>query len=343
MEEAFRRVGTRITRGCFNVTDLGYRPVPMMYPYAVAEELGCSNYGKDENDNFKHFFGLLANSDNFMEALTEIWAEISAEMAALKADYGQLSDRQLRIDENAVTRIREFFWYFYSYHPFYDDVISDNAATIEFLRSTLNAFEDVRNLMLTQIKIMIERELGRESEWKAAIPEPYLSIWYDYAVCVDNCPIPLPWTSWSCHCKKGSELSLLLGDDSNPDGLPECDCQKQKRYRVQVCRDNNHNYDDDYQNDGTKNYQNDGNCRDTENADEITQDNCLSCNIYHENLWNGDAPLDVADRYEQKLECKNYGWSAPWTDENDRPEEDDAASYKGLNMRRVFYASERQF
>ena len=37
-------------------------------------------------------------------------------------------------------------------------------------------------------------------------------------------------------------MNLLNGDtyaERNPDNLPECDCSKQQRYRVQVCNDRN--------------------------------------------------------------------------------------------------------
>ena len=45
-----------------------------------------------------------------------------------------------------------------------------------------------------------------------------------------ECPIPLPWTSWNCHCPT---LSVI-----NTENLPICDCGKTdtiQRSRIQFC------------------------------------------------------------------------------------------------------------
>ena len=64
------------------------------------------------------------------------------------------------------------------------------------------AVEEIKELFETQIMVMIELEIKRGSVWKQQIVEPYKIVVYDFAQCVDDCPIPLPWTSWSCHCIK---------------------------------------------------------------------------------------------------------------------------------------------
>ena len=99
--------------------------------------------------------------------------------------------------------------------------------------------EEIATRMQTQIKLIIEAEIKRGTEWKTAIPEPYLTLWYDVAICIDDCPLPLPWSSWSCHCQLGSDYNTRSGDDSNPDDLPDCPCAKTARYRIQMCKDNN--------------------------------------------------------------------------------------------------------
>ena len=42
-----------------------------------------------------------------------------------------------------------------------------------------------------------------DADVRAAIPEPYLTYQVQEAICPSNCPVPLPWTSWSCHCDQG--------------------------------------------------------------------------------------------------------------------------------------------
>ena len=86
---------------------------------------------------------------------------------------------------------------------------------------------------------------------RAAIPEPYLTYQVQEAVCPSNCPVPLPWTSWNCHCDQGSTASDndvdadTLDGTRNPDNLPACDCGKVSRKRYQIC------YDDDSTDDVT--------------------------------------------------------------------------------------------
>ena len=84
------------------------------------------------------------------------------------------------------------------------------AADVEVDRRELKrAAEEIRELFLNQIMYMIELEIGRGTAWKDHISEPYKTVVYDFAQCVDDCPIPLPWTSWSCHCYKVSGRILL--------------------------------------------------------------------------------------------------------------------------------------
>ena len=45
-----------------------------------------------------------------------------------------------------------------------------------------------------------------------------------------ECPIPLPWSSWNCHCPNLSNV--------NTDNLPICECGKTdtvQRSRIQLC------------------------------------------------------------------------------------------------------------
>ena len=174
----------------------------------------------------------------------------------------------------------------------------------------LTDMEAIDYLLITQIKLIIEAEIKRGSEWKEAIPEPYLTMWYDVAICIDDCPVPLPWTSWSCHCQLGSSMNAIRGSNDNPDNLPDCACSKSARFRVQICKDNNA----------------DENCRDNvDNLDNFEPDStCLSCNIYPDNIYN-----DVTAKYADKTECRNYGW-------NDKDIDND---YEGINMKRLYHSN----
>ena len=53
------------------------------------------------------------------------------------------------------------------------------------------------------------------------IPESYLIAHKDEYLCNRQCPIPMPWTSWTCHC----------GTDPNPDGLAACCGDTRRRFR----------------------------------------------------------------------------------------------------------------
>merc|ERR1712176_608759 len=91
--------------------------------------------------------------------------------------------------------------------------------------------------------------IDRNEATRAAIPEPYIKYQVQEAVCPNNCPVPLPWTSWNCHCDQGSnaqnsdidndafDVTNKVKDVDNPDGLPPCDCGRTKRLRYQLCND----------------------------------------------------------------------------------------------------------
>jgi len=90
--------------------------------------------------------------------------------------------------------------------------------------------------------------IDRNEATRAAIPEPYIKYQVQEAVCPNNCPVPLPWTSWNCHCDQGSNAqnndvdndafnTNNLKESDNPDGLPPCDCGRTKRLRYQLCND----------------------------------------------------------------------------------------------------------
>ena len=53
------------------------------------------------------------------------------------------------------------------------------------------------------------------------IPESYLIAHKDEYLCNRQCPIPMPWTSWTCHC----------GTVANPDGLARCCGDTRRRFR----------------------------------------------------------------------------------------------------------------
>ena len=53
------------------------------------------------------------------------------------------------------------------------------------------------------------------------IPESYLIAHKDEYLCNRQCPIPMPWTSWTCHC----------GSDPNTDGLAACCGDTRRRFR----------------------------------------------------------------------------------------------------------------
>ena len=77
---------------------------------------------------------------------------------------------------------------------------------------------------------------------KTAIPSPYLVFQTATAICDDlaeQCPKPLPWTSWNCHCPQGSDFQSndIFTNGDNPDNLPLCECGSQKRRRYQLCKD----------------------------------------------------------------------------------------------------------
>ena len=80
---------------------------------------------------------------------------------------------------------------------------------------------------------------------RKAIPTPYRTYDTESAQCddlADQCPQPLPWTSWSCHCPQGSSFQStdVFVDNDNPDNLPLCECGSEKRRRrYQLCQDGN--------------------------------------------------------------------------------------------------------
>ena len=58
------------------------------------------------------------------------------------------------------------------------------------------------------------------------IPESYLIAHKDEYLCNRECPVPMPWTSWTCHCGTGV---------ANPDGLARCCGDTRRRFRG--CKD----------------------------------------------------------------------------------------------------------
>lgn len=120
-----------------------------------------------------------------------------------------------------------------------------------------NAFAEGDDGFITEDDVWDLLIIDENADVKRAIPEPYLTYQVQEAICPNNCPVPLPWTSWNCHCDQGSTAadsdpdSLTDASPStnplnrNPDNLPQCDCGKFKRRRYQLC------YDDDTTDDVT--------------------------------------------------------------------------------------------
>ena len=62
------------------------------------------------------------------------------------------------------------------------------------------------------------------------IASPYTFAYFEAASCQFACPVPLPWTEWTCHCKSANNQA---GD--NPDNIPKCCGSTRKRFRG--CKD----------------------------------------------------------------------------------------------------------
>ena len=131
-----------------------------------------------------------------------------------------------------------------------------------------------REKMIDKLVLMIEDEIEKGTlSWTSAIPSPYQRSKEEYNLCREDCPIPMEWSEWSCHCEKASALN---GNSSyNPAGLPLCDCAQEKRHRVQTCF-------------GSRTVQ--------DGADSVE----LECNIYHDANYV---------RAQQQLLCDNYGYA----------------------------------
>ena len=120
-----------------------------------------------------------------------------------------------------------------------------------------NGFAEGDDGFITEDDVWDLLIIDENADVKRAIPEPYLTYQVQEAICPNNCPVPLPWTSWNCHCDQGStaadhdpdSLTNASPDTNplnrNPDNLPQCDCGKFKRRRYQLC------YDDDTTDDVT--------------------------------------------------------------------------------------------
>ena len=106
------------------------------------------------------------------------------------------------------------------------------------------AFPD---LTVEKVVELIESQDNDDQDAKdvqKAIPSPYLVEEKESALCdtlANECPQPLPWTSWNCHCPQGSKFQRdhIFDDNQNPDNLPLCACGSQKRRRYQLCKDTN--------------------------------------------------------------------------------------------------------
>ena len=66
------------------------------------------------------------------------------------------------------------------------------------------------------------------------IQTPYTFAYFEAATCQFNCPIPMPWTEWTCHCETANN------GGNNPDSIPKCCGSTRKRFRGckdDACRD----------------------------------------------------------------------------------------------------------
>ena len=87
------------------------------------------------------------------------------------------------------------------------------------------------------LTLLIEDKLyEKDEDWEKVVPAPYKNFIYVEKGCPVNCPTATTWSEWSCFCKKDIPDGKSIDDaDVNPLNLPVCNCQKKKRYRVQLC------------------------------------------------------------------------------------------------------------
>ena len=105
----------------------------------------------------------------------------------------------------------------------------------------------LNGLSETQVVDFLENPDDSTEDVKAArkaLQGPYRTYDTESAQCddlADQCPQPLPWTSWSCHCPQGSSFQSndVFLDNDNPDNLPLCECGAERRRRYQLCQDGN--------------------------------------------------------------------------------------------------------
>ena len=87
----------------------------------------------------------------------------------------------------------------------------------EYAGTNLDAFDTAQldqvqeELMVDKIVLLIESELKQGTQsWQDAIQSPYQRSREDFLVCQENCPIPMEWSEWSCHCIKPSQSGLSI-------------------------------------------------------------------------------------------------------------------------------------
>ena len=76
---------------------------------------------------------------------------------------------------------------------------------IKFFQVFINELQEGEDGFLTRDDVLQLRVLDNQEELVAAIPEPYLIYQVQEAICPVTCPVPLPWTSWNCHCAQGQK------------------------------------------------------------------------------------------------------------------------------------------
>ena len=127
------------------------------------------------------------------------------------------------------------------------------------------------------------------------IPSPYTFAYFEAASCTFACPIPLPWTEWTCHCQSKEN------QNNNPDNIPKCCGSTRKRFRG--CKDEKCN---DYANCATTSFHLGG------NQPQLRSDLMMNLNIANQTVIDSDkqfAPNCDTEGVQRAQTCEN---KLPW-------------------------------
>ena len=106
------------------------------------------------------------------------------------------------------------------------------AQVVDYLRDqVLDEMEEAHYLKENRLNNVVITGTAADNP---VIQTPYTFAYFEAATCQFNCPIPMPWTEWTCHCETAAN------GGNNPDDIPKCCGSKRKRFRGckdDACRD----------------------------------------------------------------------------------------------------------